>query len=333
MQSAASNRIDSLAPREKRTAALLSVTAAITMTGLKLAVAITTGSLGILSDAIHSSVDLAGAAVFRIGPQQQEALLACLRERLTVDAALLAPTLAVRTADDRVVAVTLTGSEGAGIAVAEQAGRHLKKVVLELGGSDPFVVMPSADLEQAAKVATTARCQNNGQSCIAAKRFIVHRDVYDRFAEAFVDAMASQTVGDPMDDDTKIGPLASEDGREDVEAAVADAVDNGAKVLCGGERPDQPGWWYPPTVVAGTALRTARTTAATARGSSVSRPSVAFGCTCRSSAPAATVGRGRRRRRCAPRRRRRGSPAGRRAGPRAGRGPPRRRGRGRSARR
>ena len=152
-------------------------------------------------------------------------------------------------ADSRVKAATLTGSEAAGRAVAAAAGKHLKKTVLELGGSDPFVVMPSADLEQAAKVATTARCQNNGQSCIAAKRFIVHRDVYDRFAEAFVDAMASQTVGDPMDDDTDIGPLASEQGRDDVEHAVTDAVDKGAKVLCGGQRPDGAGWWYPPTVV------------------------------------------------------------------------------------
>jgi succinate-semialdehyde dehydrogenase/glutarate-semialdehyde dehydrogenase len=154
-------------------------------------------------------------------------------------------------ADDRIKAATLTGSDGAGRAVAAAAGKNLKKTVLELGGSDPFVVMPSADLRRAAEVATVARCQNNGQSCIAAKRFIIHTDVFDEFADLFVEAMSAQRVGDPMDDDTKVGPLASEDGREDVEAAVADAVDNGAKVLCGGERPDQPGWWYPPTVVAG----------------------------------------------------------------------------------
>jgi len=154
-------------------------------------------------------------------------------------------------ADDRIKAATLTGSEGAGRAVAAAAGKHIKKTVLELGGSDPFVVMPSADLEEAARVATVARCQNNGQSCIAAKRFIVHADVYDQFADLFVQAMSSQKVGDPMADDTDIGPLANEEGREDVERAVADAVDKGAKVLCGGERPDQPGWWYPPTVVTG----------------------------------------------------------------------------------
>ncbi|HSK90155.1 MAG TPA: NADP-dependent succinic semialdehyde dehydrogenase [Euzebyales bacterium] len=154
-------------------------------------------------------------------------------------------------ADDRIKAATLTGSEGAGRAVAAAAGEHLKKTVLELGGSDPFVVMPTADLREAARVATTARCQNNGQSCIAAKRFIVHTDVYDEFADLFVEAMASQTVGDPMDDGTDIGPLATEQGRTDVEEAVADAVDKGAKVLCGGERPDRPGWYYPPTVVSG----------------------------------------------------------------------------------
>jgi succinate-semialdehyde dehydrogenase/glutarate-semialdehyde dehydrogenase len=153
-------------------------------------------------------------------------------------------------ADDRIKAATLTGSDAAGRSVAAAAGKYLKKTVLELGGSDPFIVMPSADLRRAAEVATVARCQNNGQSCIAAKRFLVHTDVYDEFADLFVDAMSAQKVGDPMDDDTDIGPLASEDGRDGVDDAVADAVDKGAKVLCGGERPDRPGWWYPPTVVA-----------------------------------------------------------------------------------
>jgi succinate-semialdehyde dehydrogenase / glutarate-semialdehyde dehydrogenase len=154
-------------------------------------------------------------------------------------------------ADPRVVAVTLTGSEGAGRAVAEVAGRELKKSVLELGGSDPFVVMPSADIAQAAKVATTARCQNNGQSCIAAKRFIVHADVYDEFAEAFVKQMSALTVGDPMSPGTDVGPLATKQGREEVTEQVADAVRKGATVLCGGTAPDGPGWFYPPTVVAG----------------------------------------------------------------------------------
>ncbi|MFI6226681.1 NADP-dependent succinic semialdehyde dehydrogenase [Micromonospora echinospora] len=151
--------------------------------------------------------------------------------------------------DPRVRAATLTGSEPAGRSIAAIAGRELKKTVLELGGSDPFVVMPSADLDRAAEVATTARCQNNGQSCIAAKRFIVHADVFDAFAERFVDRMAALRVGDPMDERTDVGPLASERGRDEVAAQVRDAVERGARVLCGGEVPDRPGWWYPPTVV------------------------------------------------------------------------------------
>src|SRR5262245_11767960 len=152
--------------------------------------------------------------------------------------------------DPRVRAATLTGSEGAGRAVAAIAGRELKKTVLELGGSDPFVVMPSADINKAAQVATTARCQNNGQSCIAAKRFIVHADCYDEFAEAFVSHMSALVLGDPMDEKTGVGPLATEQGRIDIEAQVDDAVNRGATVLCGGQRPDGPGWYYPATVVA-----------------------------------------------------------------------------------
>jgi succinate-semialdehyde dehydrogenase/glutarate-semialdehyde dehydrogenase len=152
--------------------------------------------------------------------------------------------------DDRVAAATLTGSEGAGVAVGRTAGESLKKVVLELGGSDAFVVMPSADLAKAAKVATTSRTQNNGQSCISAKRFIVHADVYDEFVDLFCKEMAALKVGDPMQDGTDVGPLATEQGRKDVEDLVADAVGKGARVLVGGERPDQDGWWYPPTVVA-----------------------------------------------------------------------------------
>ncbi|MGW5359558.1 NADP-dependent succinic semialdehyde dehydrogenase [Actinopolymorpha pittospori] len=152
--------------------------------------------------------------------------------------------------DPRVRAATLTGSEPAGAAVAAIAGKAIKKTVLELGGSDPFVVMPSADLEESVKVATVARCQNNGQSCIAAKRFIIHEDVYDEFAERFVASMSALRVGDPMADDTDMGPLATESGRDSVEQLVADAVGKGAKVLCGGDTPDRAGWWYPPTVIA-----------------------------------------------------------------------------------
>jgi succinate-semialdehyde dehydrogenase/glutarate-semialdehyde dehydrogenase len=153
-------------------------------------------------------------------------------------------------ADRRVRAATLTGSEGAGRSIAAIAGRELKKTVLELGGSDPFVVMPSADLDRAAETAVTARCQNNGQSCIAAKRFIVHTDVYDAFARRFVDRMSALVMGDPMDEGTQLGPLATEQGRDDVAEQVADAVKHGAVVLCGGSAPDRPGWWYAATVVA-----------------------------------------------------------------------------------
>ncbi|MFH9864044.1 NADP-dependent succinic semialdehyde dehydrogenase [Streptomyces sp. NPDC017202] len=153
--------------------------------------------------------------------------------------------------DDRVKAATLTGSEPAGRAVASTAGEMVKKTVLELGGSDPFVVMPSADVDRAAEVAVTARVQNNGQSCIAAKRFIVHADVYDRFAERFTEGMRALKVGDPLEEETEVGPLASEQGRADLEELVDDARRSGATVLCGGERPDRPGWYYPPTVLAG----------------------------------------------------------------------------------
>jgi succinate-semialdehyde dehydrogenase/glutarate-semialdehyde dehydrogenase len=153
--------------------------------------------------------------------------------------------------DDRVRAATLTGSEPAGRAVASTAGEMIKKTVLELGGSDPFIVMPSADIDRAARVAVTARVQNNGQSCIAAKRFIVHTDVHDAFAERFVAGMEALKVGDPMQEDTEVGPLSSERGRADLEELVDDARRGGARVLCGGERPDRPGWYYPPTVLAG----------------------------------------------------------------------------------
>ncbi|MGY0065926.1 NADP-dependent succinic semialdehyde dehydrogenase [Streptomyces sp. QTS137] len=153
--------------------------------------------------------------------------------------------------DERVRAATLTGSEPAGRAVAATAGEMIKKTVLELGGSDPFVVMPSADLDRAAEVAVTARVQNNGQSCIAAKRFIVHTDVYDAFAERFARDMRALKTGDPMDEATDVGPLSSEQGRRDLAELVEDAVRSGARVLCGGELPDGPGWYYPPTVLAG----------------------------------------------------------------------------------
>jgi len=153
--------------------------------------------------------------------------------------------------DPRVAAVTLTGSTPAGRAVASVAGDALKKSVLELGGSDPFVVLPSADLQKAATVAATARCQNNGQSCIAAKRFIVHADVAERFEQLFADALGALVVGHPAEEGTDVGPLATEQGRADVEELVADAVGKGARVAVGGRRPDGAGWYYPPTLVTG----------------------------------------------------------------------------------
>jgi succinate-semialdehyde dehydrogenase/glutarate-semialdehyde dehydrogenase len=153
--------------------------------------------------------------------------------------------------DRRVTAATLTGSGPAGQSVAAIAGSEIKKVVLELGGSDPFVVMPSADLRAAAQVGAVARCLNNGQSCIAAKRFIVHEQVYEEFERLFTEQMASKVVGDPMLEGTDVGPLASEQQRDDVEKLVADAVAKGAKALCGGAAPEGPGFYYPPTVLAG----------------------------------------------------------------------------------
>ena len=153
--------------------------------------------------------------------------------------------------DKRVMAATLTGSGPAGQSVAAIAGSEIKKVVLELGGSDPFIVMPSAGLQAAAEVAAFARLINNGQSCIAAKRFIVHDAVYDEFERLFVEQMAGKVVGDPMADGTDVGPLASEQQLDDIEKLVADAVAKGAKALCGGAAQDGPGFYYPPTVLAG----------------------------------------------------------------------------------
>jgi succinate-semialdehyde dehydrogenase/glutarate-semialdehyde dehydrogenase len=151
--------------------------------------------------------------------------------------------------DPRVAAATVTGSEGAGQSVASIAGDEIKKTVLELGGSDAYVVMPSADLDRAAEVAVTARVQNNGQSCIAAKRFIVHDAVYDEFTRRFVERMEALRVGDPLDAGTDVGPLATEQGRTDIEELVDDAVAKGASVACGGRAVDGPGWYYAPTVV------------------------------------------------------------------------------------
>ncbi|HEV7656778.1 MAG TPA: aldehyde dehydrogenase family protein [Mycobacteriales bacterium] len=161
------------------------------------------------------------------------------------------PAVADVLADPRVRGATLTGSEAAGRSVAALAGQHLKKTVLELGGSDPFVVLPSADLDRAASVGVKARTQNTGQSCIAAKRFIVHTDVYDGFVERFVRGTRALVVGDPRRRDTDIGPVVSEAARDRLQSLVDDAVGQGARVLCGGTPLEGPGWWFAPTVLAG----------------------------------------------------------------------------------
>lgn len=153
--------------------------------------------------------------------------------------------------DRRIKAVTLTGSEPAGRAVAGRAGSMVKKSVLELGGSDAFIVMPSADFDQSVSVAVTARVNNNGQSCIAGKRFLVHAEIYDRWVEAFSAAMASLVMGDPMDPNTQVGPLATKNGQSDIAELVDDARAKGARILVGGVTPEGPGFFYPPTVIDG----------------------------------------------------------------------------------
>jgi len=153
-------------------------------------------------------------------------------------------------ADPRITAVTLTGSEGAGSAVASVAGKHLKKTVLELGGSDAFIVLADADLEAAAKIAVRARFQNNGQSCIAAKRFIVEAPVYDAFAQAFVRHAKELIVGNPLDRATTLGPVAREDLRETLDKQVRETVARGGKIALGGNAPSRDGFYYEPTIVA-----------------------------------------------------------------------------------
>jgi len=151
--------------------------------------------------------------------------------------------------DPRIAAVTLTGSTGAGSAVASAAGKVIKKSVLELGGSDPFIVMPSADLEAAVRTAVKARTINNGQSCIAAKRFIVHESIADEFERRYVAGFKALKVGDPMDPATDVGPLANESQVLTIAEQVQRSVAAGARLLTGGRRIDRPGYWYEPTVL------------------------------------------------------------------------------------
>jgi acyl-CoA reductase-like NAD-dependent aldehyde dehydrogenase len=152
--------------------------------------------------------------------------------------------------DPRIAAVTLTGSERAGVAVARAAGEALKKCVLELGGSDPFVVFDDADVDAAATTAVKARFQNNGESCIAAKRFIVERSVYDEFLSRFVELAAAQIVGNPMEEEVQLGPCARSDLRETVHEQVGATIERGARLALGGKPIDGAGYFYEPTIVA-----------------------------------------------------------------------------------
>src|SRR3989344_4503818 len=165
---------------------------------------------------------------------------------LPIGAAKVAPVIA----DPRVKAITLTGSEKAGSQVAEAAGREIKKCVLELGGSDPFIVLPDADIARAAKVAVAARMQGNvGQSCIAAKRFIAHEKIATQFAMMLKEQAEALRIGDPLDPATDVGPLVNEQALRDVEAQVQSSIAKGARVLTGGKRLERKGYFYPPTVL------------------------------------------------------------------------------------
>jgi len=198
-----------------------------------LAPTIMAGNVGLLKHA--SSVQGVAAAI------EEMVIAAGAPDGLFQNLAIKADKVDALIADDRIAAVTLTGSEGAGAKVAEAAGRALKKVVLELGGSDPFIVMPSADIDKAATVAVTARIQNTGQSCICAKRMIVHADVYDAFMERFTAGMKAVKTGDPMDAATDMGPLSSEEQRQTVLDQLGQITGAGAKLLFGGEALPGPG--------------------------------------------------------------------------------------------
>ncbi|MDB5710214.1 MAG: NADP-dependent succinic semialdehyde dehydrogenase [Sphingomonas bacterium] len=192
-----------------------------------LAPTILAGNVGLLKHA--SSVQGCGAAI------EEMVVAAGAPSGVFQNLAIKSGKVEALIADPRIVAVTLTGSEGAGMKVAEAAGRALKKVVLELGGSDPFIVMPSADLDAAVKAAVTARIQNTGQSCICAKRMIVHADIYDAFLDKFSSAMRAVKAGDPLDPATDMGPLSSEEQRQTVLDQLEMIGRAGGKLLFGGE--------------------------------------------------------------------------------------------------
>lgn len=151
--------------------------------------------------------------------------------------------------DSRVRAATLTGSEKAGAAVASTAGKNIKKTVLELGGSDPFIIMPSADIEDAVEKAVTARMLNNGQSCIAAKRLIIHQDIYAQVRDKLIEKFQSLKLGDPMQEDTDCGPLATAQIRDELENQVEESIEKGARKLCGAVPKDGPGFFYQPGIL------------------------------------------------------------------------------------
>jgi len=203
--------------------------------------ALAAGNVGLLKHASNvPQCALALEAIFREAGFPDGCFQTLLVGSKKVDAIL---------ADPRIVAATLTGSEGAGVQVGISAARRIKKVVLELGGSDPFIVMPSADLNAAVTTAAEARCINNGQSCIAAKRFIVADSIAGEFERLFVAKMESLRVGDPFDETTDVGPLVSPDAVSSLHADVRKTIDLGARLLTGGHPLNRPGNFYAPTVL------------------------------------------------------------------------------------
>lgn len=204
--------------------------------------ALMAGNVGLLKHASNvPGSALAIEEVFRDAGFTADAFQTLLVGSRSIDAII---------ADDRVHAVTLTGSEGAGRSVGAAAGRAIKKVVLELGGSDPFIVMPSAEIDRAAATAVTARTLNNGQSCIAAKRFIVHRDIAEEFERRFIDALEALSIGDPLDRDVAIGPLARPEFVDELHDQVMRSVEAGARLASGGAKIERRGYYYRPTLLA-----------------------------------------------------------------------------------